>query len=386
MKIIDISRAKSLRLLCTLFFASLLSTSLQADPDPDGSINSFEFYLPSPFATSYEPGDEVCFQVDVSAVGAEGTVIPVEFYISEDASFSDSDDQWHTELVSLNTVGNAIVVVCIPLPTYPCDLDGLFIIARTAVNGDNEPDNDALSLSFDSATIDINVRNTWVEGGGVCPGVKAVRVGGRVANDNGCETVPQVSLLVYIQRPGNPFSRRLLSRFPSNEFIYTINNLSPTRSHYFEFTVLLPPDVVLGPIPSHWEICFVAVERSSTPIGELDRNNNTACKPFTYGACRGLVGTGGYDNSTFTAPNFQLFTLTPNPSPGQVQINYTPVEAPVHIGIFNLQGQLVQQVQLQTDEQTGNAHFDLSSYPAGIYLVRMQEGNRAPVSRTLIIE
>ncbi|MEO0728325.1 MAG: T9SS type A sorting domain-containing protein [Bacteroidota bacterium] len=143
---------------------------------------------------------------------------------------------------------------------------------------------------------------------------------------------------------------------------------------------------MLGPIPSHWEICFVAGERSSTPIGELDRDNNTACKPFTYGVCRGLVSTESIDDGTSTAHTFQGFTLTPNPSPGQIQINYAPVEAPVHIGIFILQGQQLQQAQLQADEQTGNAHFDLSSYPAGIYMVQMQEGNRAPVSRKLIIE
>jgi poly(hydroxyalkanoate) depolymerase family esterase len=77
--------------------------------------------------------------------------------------------------------------------------------------------------------------------------------------------------------------------------------------------------------------------------------------------------------------NSNQFTVYPNPTDGIIHIQSTGVLQTVKV--FNFLGEIVQQSIINSSESS----IDLSSYPAGIYTLSIQEDGKAPSIRKVIL-
>jgi hypothetical protein len=78
----------------------------------------------------------------------------------------------------------------------------------------------------------------------------------------------------------------------------------------------------------------------------------------------------------------QEVTLAPNPTSGWLNIHFAQaLSGDLNVEIFSLNGQLLQRVNYQSN---ANVSLDLSAYPAGVYLVRLINGEALLTERILL--
>jgi len=84
--------------------------------------------------------------------------------------------------------------------------------------------------------------------------------------------------------------------------------------------------------------------------------------------------TGVSQNNLKTDDGLALY---PNPVINELHINYESVqESKVQIGIFNIQGQLIQQENTTSRPGINNWNINVYNLPRGLYMVHLQNGNK----------
>jgi hypothetical protein len=137
---------------------------------------------------------------------------------------------------------------------------------------------------------------------------------------------------------------------------------------------LAPPMAGLAPFTYSW-----SNGRTTDSIGGLAAGTYTVT--ITDG--RGCTQTGVYtvQNTVGTFDVSSIFnkvTLAPNPTLGTTTLNLElnrPTAA--RIQVLNMMGQLLYETRSQTTEQQQHYELDMTSRPAGVYLVRIVADNRS---------
>lgn len=91
--------------------------------------------------------------------------------------------------------------------------------------------------------------------------------------------------------------------------------------------------------------------------------------------------------ATLSTDEFQqenVFTMYPNPAKDVVTLQYDLTVANATVAIFDVTGRLVQNVALNS--VTGSSELNVSSYPAGVYLVWVKQGAAVVFSSKLVVE
>ena len=79
-----------------------------------------------------------------------------------------------------------------------------------------------------------------------------------------------------------------------------------------------------------------------------------------------------------------VFTMYPNPAKDVVNLAYNLTDANATVEVFDLTGRLIQNVALNS--VTGSSELNVSSYPAGVYLVLVKQGAEVVSSSKLVVE
>jgi hypothetical protein len=325
------------------------------------------------------PGGKITLRVKVENDAPVNA--PLKIYISEHPTKQPGDDLVASSSVSIS--GSSTVTFTFDQPNYDCYPNGLYFIAYTSMFDPNEPE-EQKSLFFDSATEDLNFRHTWNAGGGIeclededqpAPGEPYItRVGGWIRNDGGCEaSEPNARIVILIR---NSASTHLLPTLGSGAIIPSI---SAGGRRYFKFSVEVPRWVDEG----DYEMCFYA--NNANYRNELDNSNNETCKPFAFypNHCPGIIDAP----NTGATSAARLFTVGPNPTRDKVTVNYAPLEgATANVSLVDMNGRTITTTAISTKDQTGQLQFDLSNQVNGIYFVRFQFDNGAPVLMKRIVK
>lgn len=91
--------------------------------------------------------------------------------------------------------------------------------------------------------------------------------------------------------------------------------------------------------------------------------------------------------ATLSATEFQqenVFTMYPNPAKDVVTLQYDLAVNNAEVTIFDVTGRLIQNVVLNS--VTGSSELNVSSYPAGVYLVLVKQGAAVVFSSKLVVE
>lgn len=138
---------------------------------------------------------------------------------------------------------------------------------------------------------------------------------------------------------------------------------------------------------------FENIVESATVTGTLYSLTNISQPGIYYWRVTALNECGGSITSplTFTfSPNStqdldgKQVMISPNPTSGAVSIELsTEVDERVIIQVFNIDGKVLQTQFIDKGQST--ASFSLDAYPAGVYLVKMTEGN-ARLTRRVILQ
>lgn len=137
---------------------------------------------------------------------------------------------------------------------------------------------------------------------------------------------------------------------------------------------LLPPTAGIAPFTYAW-----SNGRTTDSIGSLAAGTYTVT--ITDG--RGCTQTGVYtvQNTVGTFDVSSIFSkvsLAPNPTTGNTTLNLElskPTSA--RIQVLNVMGQLLYETRSQSSEQLQQYELDMTSRPAGVYLVRIVADNRS---------
>jgi hypothetical protein len=80
-----------------------------------------------------------------------------------------------------------------------------------------------------------------------------------------------------------------------------------------------------------------------------------------------------------------LFTMSPNPAQSQVNIDLlTKTGADVQVSLFNAAGILAQQQNQAVTKGHNRIALDLAGLPAGLYIVRVQNGERVSTKKLVV--
>ncbi|MDD2813695.1 MAG: T9SS type A sorting domain-containing protein, partial [Bacteroidales bacterium] len=123
---------------------------------------------------------------------------------------------------------------------------------------------------------------------------------------------------------------------------------------------------------------------------ELGITNHGVIYAATFG--RGLYTSNTFESkggSTFTNPivasNIEV-NITPNPVSDVATIRYSiENDSPVLFQVYNLQGQLVKNINLGNQPAGSNEmSFDSSDLGSGTFLIRMNAGNQQTTSKFVV--
>ena len=79
-----------------------------------------------------------------------------------------------------------------------------------------------------------------------------------------------------------------------------------------------------------------------------------------------------------------VLSISPNPADADVRVQIQlAAPGPVTVSVLNVQGRLLRGWQSGQDNQTHEATFDLSGWPAGLYLIRAEAGGRVVVQKLI---
>jgi agmatine deiminase len=92
------------------------------------------------------------------------------------------------------------------------------------------------------------------------------------------------------------------------------------------------------------------------------------------------------DATNITDPGMQplLFSVYPNPSQGKAFLDIAPTGQALELLVTNLQGQMVLQRTLPPSQVEVTEIIDLLAMPAGVYLVRLANGQQSRTQRLLV--
>ncbi|WP_324068978.1 MAG: T9SS type A sorting domain-containing protein [Flavobacterium sp.] len=91
--------------------------------------------------------------------------------------------------------------------------------------------------------------------------------------------------------------------------------------------------------------------------------------------------------ATLSATEFEqenVFTMYPNPAKDVVNLTYNLTVTNATVSIYDVTGRLIQNVALNS--VTGSSELNVSSYPAGVYLVLVKQGAVVVSSSKLVVE
>jgi hypothetical protein len=114
-------------------------------------------------------------------------------------------------------------------------------------------------------------------------------------------------------------------------------------------------------------------KQSTTQINTLKSLDN---------AVKELPSTQLSSHTTHNASN-QGITLAPNPTNGVANLNFqSPSMDSAEISVYNNVGQLMQIISnFQTYKGKNQTELDLSQYPAGLYHIRIKQGDETQTQR-----
>lgn len=79
-----------------------------------------------------------------------------------------------------------------------------------------------------------------------------------------------------------------------------------------------------------------------------------------------------------------VFTMYPNPAKDVVTLDYNLTDTNATVTIFDVTGRLVHEMALNS--VSGTNELNVSSYPAGVYLVLVKQGAAVVFSSKLVVE
>ena len=176
-----------------------------------------------------------------------------------------------------------------------------------------------------------------------------------ISNMNGTFTWPQ---LYTIEGGANPVNSYLLMRDDSSTGNWhAINSVSGTQFTVTDPAYSIYKDIAKWRVETLWDIvCNISKDISTTPV-TVSRSNMTSKK--NLGIC----------DETFS----DLISLYPNPTNGKFTFDIgNSAGQRISIRIYNGRGEII----LKLTPGSSQPIVDLSGYPAGIYLVQVQKGER----------
>ncbi|HQW00189.1 MAG TPA: T9SS type A sorting domain-containing protein, partial [Bacteroidia bacterium] len=81
----------------------------------------------------------------------------------------------------------------------------------------------------------------------------------------------------------------------------------------------------------------------------------------------------------------ELVSIYPNPAHGKVKIEYVSEGVVQSLELFNATGSIIYFQNIKENYPTNTFEIDLSSYPSGVYLIRLQTNNGA-IFKKLMLE
>lgn len=97
-----------------------------------------------------------------------------------------------------------------------------------------------------------------------------------------------------------------------------------------------------------------------------------------------LIGTAATAQTAFRDPVLEL-RLHPNPAAQYVEVSLQAPAGSVQLEIFNLLGHRVMPVtNLRSEGRSFSVPMEVRQLPAGIYLVRISQGNQTAVRRLTV--
>ena len=172
---------------------------------------------------------------------------------------------------------------------------------------------------------------------------------------NGTFTWPQ---LYTIEGGANPVNSYLLMRDDSSTGNWhAINSVSGTQFTVTDPAYSIYKDIAKWRVETLWDIvCNISKDISTTPV-TVSRSNMTSKK--NLGIC----------DETFS----DLISLYPNPTNGKFTFDIgNSAGQRISLRIYNGRGEII----LELIPKGSQPMVDLSGYPAGIYLVQVQKGER----------
>jgi hypothetical protein len=97
-----------------------------------------------------------------------------------------------------------------------------------------------------------------------------------------------------------------------------------------------------------------------------------------------VLGIGKNNDAEITATNNNILSIQPNPAQNELHIQVLETDKMsqnMHLQIYNLQGQLLQNNKLKTK----NTNISLQTLPNGVYFCRLQSGKTLLDTEKLII-
>jgi len=91
-----------------------------------------------------------------------------------------------------------------------------------------------------------------------------------------------------------------------------------------------------------------------------------------------IICVGGMEHASGIS-----FVIIPNPADEFVMIQFMQQHSPVTIEALNLQGQIVTSVK-ETAVSNGNIKFDVSAFSAGIYFIRVSDGENETLQKLIV--
>ena len=134
--------------------------------------------------------------------------------------------------------------------------------------------------------------------------------------------------------------------------------------------------------------------------GSVTTSNNVLIS-FTSTATSGNLTVKGYNNCGYgtVSANYPIwvspvgigeignslsYKIYPNPTKGLITITINGINSSLDLQIVNIQGQLIHTEKLTIDNQTFTQNIDLSTYPKGIYFVKLTNKNFTKVEKVVL--